>query len=42
MSTMDAHEILHNMGKKPSKNRDIVDQIAAQCILQSYKNRLPN
>lgn len=39
LTTVEAHEILRQMGKKPSKNRDIVDQIAAQRILQSYKRR---
>lgn len=39
LTTVDAHEILRQMGKKPSKNRDIVDQIAAQQILISYRNR---
>ncbi len=39
LTTVEAHEILRSMGKKPSKNRDLVDQIAAQRILQSYKNK---
>lgn len=39
LTTVEAHEILHQMGKRPSKNRDIVDQIAAQCILSAYQNR---
>jgi putative Holliday junction resolvase len=42
LTTVDAHEILHQMGKKPSKNRDIVDQIAAQCILTAFQNRQRN
>lgn len=39
LTTVEAHQILRELGKKPSKSRDIVDQIAAQRILQSYKNR---
>ena len=39
LTTTEAHEIMRAMGKKPSKNRDIVDQVAAQCILNSYKRR---
>ena len=39
LTTVEAHEIIRAMGKKPSKSRDIVDQVAAQCILQSYINR---
>ena len=38
LTTVEAHDIMHQMGKKPSKNRDIVDQIAAQCILKAYQN----
>ncbi|MCB0278165.1 MAG: Holliday junction resolvase RuvX, partial [Calditrichaeota bacterium] len=36
LTTVEAHSILHQMGKKPSKHKDRVDQIAAQRILQSY------
>jgi putative Holliday junction resolvase len=39
LTTVEAHDILRQMGKKPSKNRDIVDQVAAQCILKAFMNR---
>ncbi|MFN8671233.1 MAG: Holliday junction resolvase RuvX [Candidatus Sericytochromatia bacterium] len=39
LTTTEAHEAMRAMGKKPSKNRDLVDQIAAQFILKDYKNR---
>lgn len=38
LTTVEAHEIMHQLGKKPSKNRDTVDQVAAQCILRAYQN----
>lgn len=34
-----AEQALINVGKKPSKNRNIIDQIAATYILQSYLDR---
>lgn len=40
MTTQDAHQVMREMGKKPSKNRDIVDQIAARFILTAYMNRV--
>ncbi len=36
LTTKMAHQALHAVGKKPSKQRDKVDQIAAVFILQSY------
>lgn len=39
LTSVEAHEILRNMGKKPSKNKELIDQIAAQRILQSYRSR---
>lgn len=39
LTTVEAHEIMHKLGKKPSKNRELVDQIAAQLILESYRRR---
>ncbi len=36
LSTKQAHGILHRVGKKPSKQRHKVDQIAAVVILQEY------
>jgi putative Holliday junction resolvase len=36
LTTKMAHDTLHQVGKKPSKMRDTVDQIAAVFILQSY------
>jgi len=35
-----AQEILHQMGKSPSKNRGKIDKIAAVLILQGYLDRL--
>ena len=34
------HEILKEMGKNPKKHKDLVDQVAAQCMLRSYHNRI--
>ena len=42
LTTKIAEKTLHNLGKKPSKNRDIIDQIAAVQILQSYLDRRNN
>jgi putative Holliday junction resolvase len=39
LTTKMAEKSLVNVGKKPSKKRDIVDQIAATYILQSYLDR---
>ncbi len=36
LSTKQAQAILHRVGKKPSKQRDTIDQIAAVVILQEY------
>jgi putative holliday junction resolvase len=36
LTTVQAHRVLHLMGKAPSRNRDRVDQIAAALMLQSY------
>lgn len=36
LTTRQAHQTLRQMGKKPSRNRQIVDQMAAQYILQTY------
>jgi len=36
LTTRMAHQTLHSVGKKPSKHRDKVDQIAAVHILQTY------
>jgi putative Holliday junction resolvase len=38
-STKIAHNVLQQLGKEPSKSRDIVDQIAAQEILQNYLDK---
>jgi RNase H-fold protein (predicted Holliday junction resolvase) len=37
-----AEQTLRNVGKKPSRNRDIIDQIAATHILQTYLDRKNN
>jgi putative Holliday junction resolvase len=39
LSTKIAHQVLQQLGKEPSKSRDIVDQIAAQEILQIYLDK---
>jgi putative Holliday junction resolvase len=39
LTTKLAERTLHNLGKKPSKNRHIIDQIAATEILQTYLDR---
>ncbi len=36
LSTKQAHGILHRVGKKPSKQKQKIDQIAAVIILQEY------
>ncbi len=36
LSTRRAHQALHQVGKKPSKKRKQIDQIAAVFILQDY------
>ncbi len=40
MTTISAENILHDVGKAPSKNRHIIDQIAAEVILKSFLDRL--
>jgi putative pre-16S rRNA nuclease len=35
-STSRAEQVLHMLGKKPSRNREYIDQLAAQDILQTY------
>ncbi|MEJ2054854.1 MAG: Holliday junction resolvase RuvX [Calditrichaceae bacterium] len=39
LTTKMAEQTLQALGKKPSKNRDKIDQIAAVYILQSYLDR---
>lgn len=39
LTSVEAHEIIRSMGKKPSKNKELIDQISAQIILRSYRNR---
>jgi putative Holliday junction resolvase len=39
LSTVRAHQILKELGKKPSKSRQKVDQLAAQQILQTYLDK---
>ncbi|MBN2365193.1 MAG: Holliday junction resolvase RuvX [Calditrichaeota bacterium] len=36
MTTVQAQMTLQQLGKKPSRNREIIDQIAAQFILQTF------
>jgi len=35
-TTKRAHDILHSMGKKTGDNKDKIDMIAAQVILEDY------
>jgi len=35
-STYRAHEIIHSMGKKTGNNKEMVDMLAAQVILEDY------
>jgi putative Holliday junction resolvase len=39
LTTKIAERTLYDLGKKPSKNRDKIDQIAAMYILQSYLDK---
>lgn len=39
LSSVQAHTVLKQMGKQPSKNRSKVDQLAAQHILQAFLDR---
>jgi putative Holliday junction resolvase len=39
-TSKEAEDIIRQMGRKPSKNKAKIDQIAAQRILQSYMNRI--
>lgn len=39
LTTKMAERTLHELGKKPSRNRDKIDQMAAMNILQSYLDR---
>lgn len=41
-STIEAHRIILEMGKSPSRNKQKVDQISALIILQSFLNYLCN
>lgn len=36
LTTVQAHQTMQQMGKKPSRERDKVDQLAAMMILQNY------
>jgi putative Holliday junction resolvase len=36
LTTVQAHQTIHQMGKKPSRVRDKVDQLAAVHLLQNY------
>ena len=35
-STVQAHKIIHSMGKKTGNNKEMVDMLAAQVILEDY------
>jgi len=39
LSSVQAHAVLKQLGKQPSKNRPMVDQLAAQHILQAFLDR---
>ncbi len=36
LTTVQAHSTMHQIGKKPSRHRERVDQLAAQLILQTF------
>ncbi len=38
-TTIQAHQTLHQMKKKPSRERDRIDRLAAAHLLQNYLNR---
>ena len=40
LTTKMAEKVFQSLGKKPSKNRDKIDQLAAVFILQSYLDQL--
>lgn len=39
LTTVQAHHLLKQVGKKPSRNRDKIDQIAAVYLLQAYLDK---
>ncbi len=39
LTTIEVQKLLIKVGKKPSKSRNIIDQLAAQRILQTYIDR---
>ncbi len=39
LTTVEAHRILRNSGRKPSRHKEIVDRVAAVLILQTYLDR---
>lgn len=39
LTTSQAHFVMRQLGKKPSRNKKMVDRIAAQGILQTYLDR---
>lgn len=39
-STVRAHQIVHEMGKKTGNSKDIIDSLAAQVILEDYLKTL--
>jgi putative holliday junction resolvase len=41
LTTVQAHQALHGMGRRPSRNREQVDVIAAVLMLQSYLDSRP-
>jgi len=41
-TTVSAHKLMHETGKKPSKEKGKVDQVAAAFLLQSFLDRISN
>ena len=39
LTTVEAHRILKDVGRKPSRDKEIVDRVAAVLILQTYLDR---
>jgi len=42
LTTIQAHSTMHQIGKKPSRHRERVDQLAAQFILQTFLDQEKN
>jgi putative holliday junction resolvase len=41
MTSMQAHRVMHEMEKKASRNKQMIDRISAMLILQEYMRSIP-